>query len=64
MTRRPNDQYFTPTSACEVLKAHWQGWDSSSALVEPWRSRVTKNLTHANLQLPLRCQYEEFHRHQ
>lgn len=26
MTRRPHDQYFTPASACEVLKAHWDGW--------------------------------------
>jgi hypothetical protein len=33
--RRPHDQYFTPASACEVLKAHWDGWKSCDVLVEP-----------------------------
>jgi len=35
MTRRPHDQYFTPASACEVLKAHWDGWKACDVLVEP-----------------------------
>jgi hypothetical protein len=33
--RRPHDQYFTPSSACEVLKRHWDGWKSASILMEP-----------------------------
>lgn len=35
MTRRPHDQYFTPASACEVLKAHWDGWKDCDLLIEP-----------------------------
>lgn len=35
MTRRPHDQYFTPASACEVLKRHWDGWKSADCLIEP-----------------------------
>lgn len=35
MTRRPHDQYFTPASACEVLKAHWDGWKGADCLIEP-----------------------------
>lgn len=33
--RRPHDQYFTPASACEVLKRHWDGWKSVNTLIEP-----------------------------
>jgi hypothetical protein len=33
--RRTHDQYFTPASACEVLKAHWDGWKSVNTLIEP-----------------------------
>jgi hypothetical protein len=33
--RRTHDQYFTPASACEVLKRHWDGWESCSLLIEP-----------------------------
>jgi hypothetical protein len=39
MTRRLHDQYFTPASACEVLKAHWAGWKGhnryGSILIDP-----------------------------
>jgi hypothetical protein len=35
MTRRPHDQYFTPASACGVLKAHWQGWKRCNRLLDP-----------------------------
>jgi hypothetical protein len=24
--RRPHDAYYTPASACDVLKRHWDGW--------------------------------------
>jgi hypothetical protein len=33
--RRKHDQYFTPASACEVLKAHWDGWKRADHLIEP-----------------------------
>jgi hypothetical protein len=33
--RRPHDQYFTPASACEVLKRHWDGWKDCDYLIEP-----------------------------
>lgn len=35
MNRRPHDQYFTPASACEVLKAHWSKWKRAGILLEP-----------------------------
>lgn len=35
MTRRPHDQYYTPASACDVLKRHWDGWKDCDLLIEP-----------------------------
>lgn len=37
--RRKHDQYFTPESACEALKKHWDGWKGhnqyGSILIDP-----------------------------
>jgi hypothetical protein len=33
--RRPHDAYYTPASACDALKRHWQGWENADLLLEP-----------------------------
>ncbi len=33
--RRPHDAYYTPASACEVLKRHWEGWTYCCGHIEP-----------------------------